>query len=653
MFIEKVEIQNFRCIRQAEIELDDLTCIVGRNGVGKSTLLYALESFYNVGASYSQFDYFNHQLNDAEIRIRVTYAGLRAEERVAFGSYIHDDKLIVIKKINQGGARYYGVSAQIELFAELRRLAATERRNQLKAHVDAGNLPEFPAIPRRNEEVDAAMTLYESQHPEMTALIERETQFLGPRNVGGGTLDKFTRFVLVPAVRDASNELEKRGAIMQLLDLIVTRSIASRQDFQDFKQQFEERARQLYGRENLPELADLGRLITERLARYAPGAALTIDFGDLKAPSIPLPEAVVSVSEDDFKVPVRYSGHGLQRALILALLEQLSMTTVSMREAQAADDQAALQPMVEERRFPDLILAVEEPELYLHPARSRYLANIFRRLAQRTEGQQAPLTQVALVTHSPYFVDVAHFNQVRMCRKRLMVEGEPPASIYSGYSLDSAARRLAEISGRRREEFTADSFVARSVPVLNSIVNEGLFADSVIVVEGESDAAALWAMQLSMNERWEERGIVVVPAGGKNNIDRAVVVFQGFGIPTYFLFDGDRAKREGAATNRRLLTLANENAVDFPDDFVGRGGAAFSEDLEAYLQTAVGVDYTAIRDECARQCGMDRLAESLKSSSVMSRFIRSAMAGGVEFDVLRRVVESVSAMVPMPAPVHQ
>ncbi|PAJ83985.1 hypothetical protein CJO70_30485 [Burkholderia ubonensis] len=65
---------------------------------------------------------------------------------------------------------------------------------------------------------------------------------------------------------------------------------------------------------------------TDRLKRYAPGAELLIDFAELKPPTIPLPDAVVTVSEDNFKVPVRYNGHGLQRALILALLEQLSMT---------------------------------------------------------------------------------------------------------------------------------------------------------------------------------------------------------------------------------------------------------------------------------------------------------------------------------------
>jgi hypothetical protein len=46
-------------------------------------------------------------------------------------------------------------------------------------------------------------------------LIEREEQFFGPRNIGGGKLDKFTKYVLVPAVREASDEASgKKGAII-------------------------------------------------------------------------------------------------------------------------------------------------------------------------------------------------------------------------------------------------------------------------------------------------------------------------------------------------------------------------------------------------------------------------------------------------------
>lgn len=642
MFIEKVQIENFRSIKSGEVCLGNMTTFLGRNGVGKSTVLYALESFYNVGAQYSHLDYYNHQQVETSIRIRVTYAALRPDELSEFGSYVQGGKLTVTKVINQGGARYFGTIAQIPAFADLRKHGANEKRNGLKQRIEAGEFQGFGDIPRRSDEVDQAMEAYETEHPELTEPIERETQFLGPRNVGGGKLDKFTKFVLVPAVRDAAAEMERRGAIAQLLELIVTRSINSRRDFQDFKQEFEAKARELYGKENLPELTELGRLVTDRLKRYAPGSELSIDFEELEPPTIPLPDAVVTISEDNFKVPVRYTGHGLQRALILALLEQLSMTQPRQVASSDGADTAAPEPT----RLPDLILAIEEPELYLHPARSRYLAKILRELSKRNADVALPGTQVVCVTHSPYFVNVENFDEVRMCRKGPATElGHPRVTTFATFTRAQAAQRLATVTGRPPENFTAETFVARASPVLNSLVNEGLFADVAVVVEGDSDVAALWAMQALMEQKWDELGVVVVPVMGKNNIDRAVVAFQGFGIPTYFMFDGDKKKADGIAANRALLRLAGAEVIDFPATGLAQGCAFFEEDIETYLHQVAGHRYDALRNECSVQCGHDRPSTALKNSEVMGQFLRKAQAEGIEFPILQQIVQTISSLI--------
>lgn len=47
MKLKKVRIQNFRCYEDITIEFDALTTIVGKNDIGKSTILEALEIFFN------------------------------------------------------------------------------------------------------------------------------------------------------------------------------------------------------------------------------------------------------------------------------------------------------------------------------------------------------------------------------------------------------------------------------------------------------------------------------------------------------------------------------------------------------------------------------------------------------------------------------
>lgn len=48
MKLEKITLRNFRCYKdQIEFVVDDLTCLIGKNDIGKSTMLEALDAFFN------------------------------------------------------------------------------------------------------------------------------------------------------------------------------------------------------------------------------------------------------------------------------------------------------------------------------------------------------------------------------------------------------------------------------------------------------------------------------------------------------------------------------------------------------------------------------------------------------------------------------
>ncbi|MGH2567707.1 MAG: AAA family ATPase, partial [Bacteroidota bacterium] len=205
MIIRQIELTNFRALKLVDIQCDSLLAILGRNGAGKSSVLYALDTFYNVAAQVTEFDYFDKD-TAAEITIRVTYGDLRDDETIEFSPYLNDNLLIVSKVINSGGSKYYAASRQLPEFVEMRKLAANPKRQAFNQLVDSGKFPDLnqrvPSAPAAEE----AMTLFESAHPDLLQLFQKETQFFGPRNIGGGKLDKYTKFVLIPAVRDASSE---------------------------------------------------------------------------------------------------------------------------------------------------------------------------------------------------------------------------------------------------------------------------------------------------------------------------------------------------------------------------------------------------------------------------------------------------------------
>ena len=653
MVIERLEIKNFRVLQDVVVDCAELMAIIGRNGSGKSTVLRALDVFYNVSYQASApFDYFAHDTSQT-IEIRVTYGQLREDEVEEFKSFLTANKLIVSKKINAGGARYYGASRQIPQFADLRKVpGARDRRQKFAELVERAELADLIGKPSSVDALDELMLAYEREHQDLVRIVEKEEQFFGSRNIGGGKLDKYTKFVFIPAVRDAAAELEKRGAILQLIDVLVARNVNNRQDVKALHAEFETRVKEVYSGDNLTELGALATQITALLTQYAPGAELDLDFSEVIPPKIAFPNALASLVEDNFKCPISYSGHGLQRALIFALLQQLAVTDSSSLPEPEAIESAGVAGTGEPTPAvpsPSLILAIEEPELYLHPSRSRFLANVLRKLAEPPECPDDPRIQVLYGTHSPYFIQLPHFDRVRLTRKVLSADLDDPMKCQiTAYSRQEAADRLAQVLGRSESEFTAESFVAHATPVMNAIVNEGFFADTVIVVEGLGELGALWALQEVLNKNWEAQNIVVVPASGKNNIDRPTIIFRGLSIQTFFLFDGDCSKtgkdKEGAiVSNRRLMTLAGSSPQDWPGTYVGEHWASFEDNFESEVKRCTGELFGPSQKTVCDALGIsaDRLLKNSESAALMVRTIYGA---GGRIEVLEKVVESVSTM---------
>ena len=658
MIIKAIDVKNFRSICDGRMEFDNLTTILGRNGAGKSSFLHAIDTFYDLTATITEEDFYNR--TDSPIEIRVTYGDLRDDEKEEFGTYIRDDTLIVTKRItNVNGAivqRYYAAALQIPKFAEIRaKSGKTERSSAWNELVDSGELVDLGGRARSADVAEQLMLSYEAKHPELAEPIEREEQFFGPRNVGGGKLDKFTKFVLVPAVCEASDEVTgKKGAIYQILDMIVLRKINAREDIQAFKSEFEEKIKKVYSSENLTELPELGDSISKTLEKFAPGSQLNLRWDEVSLPNIPLPAARATLVEDSFEGEITHKGHGLQRALIVTLLQHLAMTVPSEPSSEGSTDEEAptTEPRgVESLRGTDLILAIEEPELYLHPSRCRYLSSILVQLTNTPEFGLGTSNQIIFTSHSPYFINLHYFDQIRMVRKEPSEDLPVPQSVVKRFSLNEAKEKMAEVCERDPADFTRDSFKARAMSVMNIIVNEGYFADVVVIVEGQSEVGALWKLQEIMNKNWSGLGIAVVPAGGKNNIDRPTVIFRGLSIPTYFIFDADsdhigkKEEKHTKESNHRYLRLAGVPTEDFPDTQVHETWAVIGKNLEKLLEVELGATvFQSIRDDVASELGYDDVARVIKNIDGITRLIEIAYEQDYKIPTLEKIVEMVTRL---------
>lgn len=654
MIIDSVYIENFRCIKKARLNCDDLTVIIGRNGSGKSSFLKAIDIFYDVNAPITADDFFNKDMSQ-EILLRVTYAQLRKDELKEFQTYIKENKLIVTKKVSATDGKfiqkYYAAAMQIPEFAEVRTTTSkTDKKSKFNELVVSGKFAGLSGNVRSADAVEDLLVSFEASHPELKQPIEKEEQFFGPKNIGGGKLDKHTKFVLVPAVREVEDEISnKKGtSLYQLLDLIVYRQVSTREDIQAFKEKFELELKGLYNSNNLKELPKLGESITETLSKFSPGAKLNLNWEEIKPPELPLPRATATLVDDDFEGDISRKGHGLQRALIITLLQQLALTSPyeNLSEVQQLDSDVEKDIEIIE---PDLILAVEEPELYLHPLRCRYLSKLLGELS--TKKDTTCRNQIYYTTHSPFFIDLYKFDQIRLINKQKTTDSECANSLVTQFSLELASKELARISNIDETSITKETFRAHALPLMDTISNEGFFADAVVVVEGFGDMGVLWAMQDIMKKDWSSLGIAIIPARGKNNIDRPVVIFRGFKIPTYFIFDGDShyngktEEQETIKRNKRYLKLAEAKEEDFPSTQVHETWACFEDEIESYLKSELEEDtFDFIREETAKELGYDKPSKVLKNLDGSERFIQKVYSQGKSLPVLEEIINQITKL---------
>lgn len=651
MLVKSARIKNFRSLRDVSLTFGRQTVLVGGNGAGKSAVLRAIELFYAPSLSHVRdIDFYDKK---EPIEIELTFSDFTEGERELFEARISADQMTVVRVIEPGGGknngRYFGMTRVHVGFEAIHQLSGKEKKEAFNGLPRDQGLYADLEKAQRMEQIDLLIAEWEAAHPEECELGRDNGQFLGFQNVGRGALQKATSFVLIPAVRDASADAQdgKNTVVGQLMELIVRSAIQSRKDIQDFQAEITERFAQLTDPANLPELGGLADEISATLGQLYSNAAVALKWKAAEAFTVPLPGADVGIVDEDIEIPVDRTGHGLQRAFVMSLLQHLARAqaagSVDAGEGQQSQDVAAVGAPV----LPGLILAVEEPELYQHPTKQRHFARVLRKLAAGSLPGMATATQLMFATHSPYFVSIENFNEVRILRRGRKQPEARRETVACAPDLEAVAAMLGEADGQPAGAFTAATLQPR-LHIIDNDLAEGFFANAVALVEGPGDRAALIAAAALTGRSFEEEGIAILPVGGKNNLDKPWAIFRSLGIPVYVMWDGDHGKAGAAALNHKMqkLIAASEPHVDYPQAATERYACHLLE-LEAVLQTELGAElFNTLLDKFVAIYDLPGRSTALKNPEVMSMVLLEASKQGVTSKTLATITNFIFGMVP-------
>jgi putative ATP-dependent endonuclease of the OLD family len=245
------------------------------------------------------------------------------------------------------------------------------------------------------------------------------------------------------------------------------------------------------------------------------------------------------------------------------------------------------------------ILAIEEPELYMHPQAQRTVRRVFQEISDSGD-------QVFFSTHSSFFVDVAYFDEIiRVDCQNIVIENKK-ANISSTWQLP--IRKIVEDEIARypnlKEKVTAESMREYYSHAYNPHRNEGFFAKRVLLVEGDTEEYALPIYADAIGLPLDMLGLSIVQCGGKCSMDRLYRIFNELGIPCYMLFDYDKNNLDKSIVekSKELLSLAGEkpNPPDVP--LISERVACFPDKWEQTVNSEIA-DYDEIQQRARAVLG--------------------------------------------------
>lgn len=665
MLIESIQVTNFRSILKETLFCDELTALVGANGSGKSSFLYALDLFYTLAPRIDAEDFYGGNTKEP-ITIAVKFRNLSDAAKRKFSRYMQSETLTVERVFtwNEGrhSVSYHGASLQNADFEAVRTANSAKDKKEAYEVLRRANYIDLPAWKKQDDAL-AALKLWEESHLDKCQPLRDDGQFFGFKEVGNGYLGEFTKFLFIPAVREAADDAaESKGSVLtDLMDMVVRSVLANKAEVRKLKEDTQQKYKEIMQPEKLVELQDLAGKLSTTLRTFVPNASVNLLWLPLNEIRIEMPKADVKLVEDRYPTAVHRAGHGLQRAFVLTMLQHLAMAQ-SVGENKPEDaslDEA--KPKVSEPEtkvsLPNLVLAIEEPELYQHPNRQRHMAKILLRLARGSTPGVAEKTQIMYATHSPLFVGLDRFNQIRLCRKVDNGTGKPKVTKLVGTTLDKVAEKVWQADGSKGDKYTGATMINRLHSIITPLVNEGFFADVVVLVEGEDDYAAVMGAARAMNKDIESIGVSVIPVNGKRSMDRPAIIFREFGIPVYLLWDSDGDKGETAGAcktcgkpldgkpdpsdNHRLLRIVGKPQEDWPEH-QEKLHCCFKRDLESTLKAEIGDTlFEKLLGECQSEYAIPKRKHAIKNPAVIEKVIELAQKEGRTSATLQSIVRSI------------
>ena len=509
MYISQVKIRNFRSFKSLDLELQPgKNVIVGKNNSGKSNIIKALD--YVLGEKYPTYINFGvedfHAIcsdsNEPQYSSSFTiYVQLKHGESNT--DYNEDELLKYQRSIG-----YFILTKSI--FSE-----ATQNIEEDYLYSDEKYNSEQGQPRKYWDSVDTisscikyadAVSIYLHVRKEGGDLIKyfgiiihnsefsQSNKFLFA--VNKNLRDSLVTSAIIPAIRSSYSDLKINGYSWyskMLKALWNSDNTGTRETLNSLNKQVQEEANKIF----YPAISE----ITDQVSQTVHASAVTLRLLTKNDDEL-YKTAKIYVDDSGLETTLENKGTGTQSCVIISLFVQYCKT---MHRSGS-------------------LLAIEEPECYLHPHARRALSSSLDSFIQNGMNNGKPDNQIILTTHSPEFLKGTRLENVHVLRKD--------------------ASGTSTISSISPDDDCIKEYKQKIEMIINREDAEMLFADCVILVEGGEKhllplIADLEREEGQVDNPLDRYNISVVRVGGKGNFRVYVSLLKRLGIPYYLIADFD------------------------------------------------------------------------------------------------------------------
>ena len=574
MKLKSLHVKNFRGIKDDELTFDDVTVLIGRNGVGKTSYLDALFLFCNEkNITKNDFTYNETTPNDLSMCIQITFENITDNDRKNFdinSNFIMNNKQMIMKKsfILKDDAvskpEFLIQKKQNKDFDAFRNASGNNNKTEYNKLKNG----DYPTLEKYTKVSDAEKSL--DEYEDENKFDNIKYQFTDC----DFNIKKLITLTYVEANNPAivGNKTVEYSDLLNVDTLILDywKNIHNER-YDKLMKKITDGANEMFDQtkygSNLQE--DINKYLTE----LAPNYKLMINFTDSDQEIKP-PKSNITINENNKQIPLSNVGQGLQRSFIISTIRTLNESYKQDHDNSASTIK---------------IIMIDEPELFQHPNQQKHFWDVLRNFADHA--------QIIFSTHSPYFISLKHFNAIHQISKN------PTCGVKNHTT--SFSNILNEINNHEKKSKCITDLEFSDWLDINATINivEGFFAKFVILVEGSRDCAPIKYMCDFISKKkniLHSKDMTIIPCGGKGKLNRLATIFQAFHIECYVIWDSDykvmeknidedkkrefeRSRIRDIKSNEILLRCMNHSEMQDHPDLIEKTFACFKENMTSYI----------------------------------------------------------------------